>query len=158
MTTSKSIDPPLMVSARSSKPTMSAPAAVALSAFSPCAKTATRTVLPVPFGKTVEPRTTWSDLRGSTPRLTETSILSANFAVASSLTRPRASPTSYAFCGSILSQATCFFLLSFGITSPPQLQCPYSVPFRRRCVQQRPYRQPSGPASWSWRYLRAAHD
>lgn len=37
---------------------MSAPAATALAALSPWAKTATRTVLPVPFGRLVEDRTT----------------------------------------------------------------------------------------------------
>ena len=45
-------------------PTMSAPAALAASAFAPCVNTATRTFLPLPFGSTVEPRTTWSDFAG----------------------------------------------------------------------------------------------
>ena len=36
---------------------MSAPAAVAFSAFSPWAKTATRTLLPIPLGSATEPRT-----------------------------------------------------------------------------------------------------
>ena len=45
-------------SARSSIPTMSAPAALASSALAPWAKTATRTVLPVPAGRTTAPRTT----------------------------------------------------------------------------------------------------
>ena len=49
--TSKSMNPPLIFWARSSPPTMSAPAAVAFSALSPWAKTATRTVLPMPCGK-----------------------------------------------------------------------------------------------------------
>ena len=57
ITTSNSILPPLTVSARSSKPTMSAPAAFAACALSPCANTATRTDLPVPEGSTTEPRT-----------------------------------------------------------------------------------------------------
>src|ERR1700730_10967122 len=91
ITTSKSIWPALTFSARSSKPTMSAPAALAASAFLPCVNTATRTVLPVPWGITVEPRTCWSDLVASTPRLTDTSTDSLNFAVANSLTSFKAS-------------------------------------------------------------------
>src|SRR5580698_4153746 len=47
ITTSKSICPAFTFSARSSKPTMSAPAALAASAFLPWVNTATRTVLPV---------------------------------------------------------------------------------------------------------------
>ena len=74
--------PALIDSAKSSKPTISAPASLAASAFAPWANTATRTVLPVPLGNTVELRTTWSDLRGSTPRLTLTSTDSMNLAVA----------------------------------------------------------------------------
>ncbi len=56
ITTSKSILPALMLSARSSKPTISAPAALASSALTPWANTATRTVLPVPLGSTTAPR------------------------------------------------------------------------------------------------------
>ena len=44
--------------AKSSIPTISAPAALASSALAPCANTATRTVLPVPAGRTTAPRTT----------------------------------------------------------------------------------------------------
>ena len=73
--TSKSRNPPLIRVARSSPPTMSAPAAVAFSAFSPCAKTATRTLLPIPLGRATEPRTFWSLWRGSIPRLVETSTV-----------------------------------------------------------------------------------
>src|SRR6202035_901336 len=95
MTTSKSIWPALTFSARSSKPTMSAPAALAASAFLPWVNTATRTVLPVPCGITVEPRTCWSDLVASTPRFTDTSTDSLNFAVANSLTSFNASSIGY---------------------------------------------------------------
>src|SRR5271156_1337403 len=95
ITTSKSICPALTFSAKSSKPTMSAPAARAASAFLPCVNTATRTVLPVPCGITVEPRTCWSDLVASTPRFTETSTDSSNFAVASSFTSLSASSNGY---------------------------------------------------------------
>ena len=52
---------------------MSAPAAFAASTFLPEVNTATRTVLPVPFGITVEPRTCWSDLLASMPRFTAAS-------------------------------------------------------------------------------------
>ena len=58
---------------------MSAPAAVAFSALSPCAKTATRTVLPMPCGSATEPRTFWSLCRGSIPRFVETSTVWLNF-------------------------------------------------------------------------------
>src|SRR5579883_2385342 len=96
MTTSKSICPALTFSARSSNPTISAPADRAASAFLPCVNTATRTVLPVPCGITVEPRTCWSDLVASTPRLMATSTDSLNFALANSLTSFSASSIAYA--------------------------------------------------------------
>ena len=65
---SKSILPCSICAARSSAPTMSAPAARASSAAAPVANTATRTSLPVPDGRATVPRTIWSALRGSTPR------------------------------------------------------------------------------------------
>src|SRR5271163_3360218 len=103
MTTSKSICPALTFSARSSKPTISAPAALAASAFLPWVKTATRTVLPVPCGITVEPRTCWSYLVASTPRFTDTSTDSLNFAVANSLTSLSASSMEYDLPGGSFS-------------------------------------------------------
>ena len=63
---------------RSSLPTLSAPAAMASSALSPVAKTITRTVLPVPWGRLTVPRTIWSALRGSTPRRIATSTVPSN--------------------------------------------------------------------------------
>src|ERR1700680_2766500 len=99
MTTSKSIWPALTFSARSSNPTISAPAALAASAFLPWVNTATRTVLPVPCGITVEPRTCWSDFVASTPKFTDTSTDSLNLAVANSLTSLRASSIGYALPG-----------------------------------------------------------
>ena len=60
MQRSNAIVPPWIVSIRSSAPTMSAPASVASSALGPRANTATRTVLPVPFGRPTVPRTIWS--------------------------------------------------------------------------------------------------
>src|SRR3979490_2367308 len=74
---------------------MSAPAALAASAFLPWANPAPRTVLPVPCGMTVEPRTCWSDLVASTPKFTDTSTDSLNFAVANSLTSFKASSMGY---------------------------------------------------------------
>src|SRR3984957_20900698 len=103
ITTSKSIWPALTFSARSSKPTISAPAALAASAFLPWVNTATRTVLPVPCGITVEPRTCWSDLVASTPRFTDTSTDSLNFAVANSLTSLSASSMGYDLPGGSFS-------------------------------------------------------
>src|SRR6202042_2494505 len=103
ITTSKSICPAFTFSARSSKPTISAPAALAASAFLPWVNTATRTVLPVPCGITVEPRTCWSDLVASTPRFTETSTDSLNFAVANSFTSFSASSIGYALPGGSFS-------------------------------------------------------
>src|SRR6202789_648750 len=103
ITTSKSICPALTFSARSSKPTMSAPAAFAASAFLPCVNTAPRTVFPVPCGMTVEPRTCWSDLVASTPKFTDTSTDSLNFAVANSLTSLRASSMGYDLPGGSFS-------------------------------------------------------
>src|SRR5690242_1182087 len=96
ITTSKSMNPPFTFSARSSKPTMSAPAAFAFSALAPWVNTATRTVLPVPRGSTTLPRTTWSDFFASIPRFTATSTDSSNFAVAVFFTRSSACFTSYA--------------------------------------------------------------
>src|SRR5665811_841036 len=92
-----------MDSARSSKPTMSAPAAFASSALAPCANTATRTVLPVPLGSTTDPRTNWSDFLASIPRLIATSMDSSNLATAFSLTRFSASLKGYSLFRSILA-------------------------------------------------------
>src|ERR1700722_14214460 len=103
ITTSKSIWPALTFSAKSSNPTISAPAALAASTFLPWVKTATRTVLPVPCGITVEPRTCWSDLVASTPKFTDTSTDSLNFAVANSLTSLSASSIAYDLPGGSFS-------------------------------------------------------
>src|SRR6516225_592151 len=99
MTRSKLISPAFTCAARSSSPTISAPAALAASWFLPEVNTATRTVLPVPCGMTVEPRTCWSDLLASMPRFTAASTLSANLAVANSFTSLRASSTGYCLPG-----------------------------------------------------------
>ena len=86
ITTSKSRNPSLTLATRSSAPTTSAPASRASLACSPAAKTATRTVLPMPAGSDSVPRTIWSALRGSTPSCAASSTVSSNFAVASALT------------------------------------------------------------------------
>src|SRR5690606_21731519 len=95
MQRSNSILPPVMISARSSAPTRSAPAFFASSAFGPLAKTATRTVLPVPDGIVTTPRTIWSAWRGSTPRFIAISMVSSNFALALLLTSLIASSRVY---------------------------------------------------------------
>src|SRR6185436_8488495 len=79
-TASKSSQPPSIRLASSSPPTKSAPASSASRIFSPAAKTRTRAVLPRPFGRTTVPRTIWSACLGSTPRRSETSTVSSNFA------------------------------------------------------------------------------
>src|SRR5690606_14947705 len=116
ITTSKSISPALTRSARSSKPTISAPAALAFSAFSPWANTASRTLLPVPFGSTVAPRTTWSDLRGSTPRFTATSTDSLNLTLDSSLMSESASSMEYTLPGRTFSWMARIRLVSFAMS------------------------------------------
>src|SRR5205085_9780842 len=79
--TSKSDQPSLHFLIRSSKPTYSAPAALAASAAAPLlAKTSTFTVLPLPCGNGTVPRTIWSDCFGSTPKRNARSTVSLNFA------------------------------------------------------------------------------
>src|SRR5688572_32057031 len=92
---------------------MSAPAALAASTFLPEVNTATRRVLPVPFGITVEPRTCWSDLLASMPRFTEQSTLSLNLAVANSFTSFSASSTGQDLPGGSLETHAFCFLGSF---------------------------------------------
>ena len=91
MQTSKSISPFATVSARSSRPTRSAPASRASESGPSSANTATRTVLPVPFGSTCRPRTFWSERLPSMPRLIATSTDSSNLADAVCFTRFSAS-------------------------------------------------------------------
>src|SRR5574337_1341926 len=101
ITTPKSMSPPCIFSARSSMPTTSAPAALAASAFSPAGQnTATRTVLPVPCGSTVEPRTPWSDFLASMPRRIATSTDSTNLVLALSLRIFNAASIGYGLPGS----------------------------------------------------------
>ena len=65
---------------------MSAPAAFASSALASFAITATLTTLPVPAGKTTEPRTIWSACLGSTFNFNAISTVSLNLAEAKVLT------------------------------------------------------------------------
>src|SRR5690348_17625885 len=95
------MSPPCIFSARSSMPTASAPAALAASAFSPAGQnTATRTVLPVPCGSTVEPRTPWSDFLASMPSRIATSTDSTNLVLALSFRIFNAASTGYCLPGS----------------------------------------------------------
>ena len=66
---------------------MSAPASSAARAASPSANTATRTVLPEPFGRLTVPRSCWSAWRVSMPRRKSTVTVSSNLAVETSFTR-----------------------------------------------------------------------
>ncbi len=93
MQRSKSITPLLTCSARSSAPTRSAPAFLASSALAPLANTATRKERPVPEGSETTPRTIWSACLGSTPRLSDSSMVSSNLAVARDLISFTASST-----------------------------------------------------------------
>src|SRR3990167_3220919 len=111
MTTSKSILPALTSAARSSMPTMSAPAAFASSALAPWATPATRGVLPGPVGSTTAPRPTGSEFLASTPSWIATSMDSSNLALAHSLMMARASASAYSLLLSTLpSKAFCFLV------------------------------------------------
>src|SRR3989338_5576834 len=79
ITTSKSINPLPTFSIRSSAPIRSAPASLAFCSCSPLQKTAMRTFLPVPCGKTTVPRITWSELLVSILREKCNSTVSSNF-------------------------------------------------------------------------------
>ena len=108
---SKSRKPPWIFSIRSSLPTTSAPAAVASSALSPTANTATRAVLPVPCGRLTVPRTIWSALRGSTPSRIATSTVASCFFDDVSLASFAASSGVYSLSRSIFSAASRYALL-----------------------------------------------
>src|SRR5690606_26417768 len=110
------------ISNSSSAPTISAPAFLASSALSPRAKTATRTVRPVPFGRLTTPRTIWSAWRGSTPRFIAISMVSSNLATARSLTRPIAADRSYSLLRSTPSRILLMRLEIFAIVSAHHFQ------------------------------------
>src|SRR5947209_3699720 len=83
--TSKSVNPSETRLTRSSPPTMSAPASLASRSFSPAAKTATRTVFPVPRGRVTELRSCWSAWRTSMPRRMWASTVASNLVIEVSL-------------------------------------------------------------------------
>src|SRR5690554_2330465 len=157
MTTSKSMVPPLMLSARSSKPTTSAPASLAFSALAPWANTATRTVLPVPCGSVVAPRTFWSDLRASTPRLMATSMDSANLGLANSPSSATASSTLYALPESTFSAISFVFLVNLAIIRLPRFRYLHYERCLRWCEQRRRDRPRSGQALSLLQSLPAVH-
>ena len=91
ITKSKSSHPPWILLIYSSSPAKSAPAANALSIFSPLVIAKILTVLPVPFGNETVPLTCWSACLGSTPNLIANSTVSTNFALLVSKTKSNAS-------------------------------------------------------------------
>src|SRR6185312_12621856 len=95
MATSKSSKPSWIFWARSSAPTISAPASSASRALSPWAKTAILTSLPRPWGSAIVPRSCSSAWRTLSPVRTCTSTDSSNFAVLSCLTSAIASDGLY---------------------------------------------------------------
>jgi len=147
MQRSNSIVPPWTISRRSSAPTTSAPAARASSALAPRANTPTRTVFPVPFGRVTMPRTIWSAWRGSTFRLTATSTVSSNFALALAFTSCSASSIAYCFSRSTLPAMAFRFLVSLAMFSPPPLRGPSRGPTLRSCASPSRCRWRSDPAS-----------
>src|SRR6266849_704364 len=134
---SKSMKPPWTFSTRSSAPTTSAPASRASRSFSPLAKTATRTVLPMPWGRTMAPRTIWSACLGSTPSRMDRSTVSSNLAAGAFLTMSMASSTEYGFARSISASVA---LIRFVITG--MSFAPVSVQFSPRLVTPGPPARP----------------
>src|SRR5687768_11362515 len=115
MAMSKSRNPPEIRSTRSSAPTTSAPASLASWAAGPWAKTATRTVLPVPLGSETAPRIIWSAFRGSTPRRKAASTVSSKFRFDSDLTSSNASAGVWICARSNRRVASVYFLPRWGI-------------------------------------------
>eukprot|EP00962_Isochrysis_galbana_P009413 scaffold2628_cov113-Isochrysis_galbana.AAC.11 len=118
-TRSKSNRPFSTSSTRSSAPTTSAPAARAWSAFSPRAKTATRTDFPWPCGSSTRPRTRSSVRLASTLRSTSTDTPSSNPRVAHARTSFSASLTWLARAASLSTWPSAPFLPSLLILLTP---------------------------------------
>src|SRR5436190_19432482 len=126
---SKSVQPSATRFTRSSPPTTSAPASWASRALSPTAKTATRTFLPVPLGRTTEPRTICSAWRGSTPSRMCASTVASNFEIdvsrtiwqATSGSRPPL-PLPATACSTFLAASMYFLPRFFGIELVQHLQ------------------------------------
>src|SRR5512134_3539191 len=113
---SKSSHPPWIFASRSSLPAKSAPASRASFSFSPLANTRTRTLFPVPWGRTTDPRTCWSGYFGSTPNRIATSTVSSNFARAVSWRRSSASSREYFASLFTLPRDSRYFFPRFGIS------------------------------------------
>src|SRR5512140_3710209 len=122
---SKSSHPPWIFASRSSLPTKSAPASSASFTFSPLANTRTRTLFPVPWGSTTEPRTCWSGYFGSTPSRIATSTVSSNFARAVSFRRSSDSSREYFASLFTLPRASRYFFPCRGIS--PSLPAPQTA-------------------------------
>src|SRR5687768_11588828 len=116
MATSNSNQPASMRFTRSSPPTSSAPARSASCAFSPWANTITRLVLPVPWGRTTVPRTSWSAWRGSTPSRRCASTVPSNLLMEIFGSSSEASPISYRRSGSTSFAASRYFFPCFGMS------------------------------------------
>ena len=110
MSTSKSIWPFSRRWMNSSSSAISAPAARAFLASSSGAKTATRTVLPLPCGKTTVARMFWSAWRGSTPRRTWASTVLSKLQGQVSGASAKASLRVYNLPDSIFLAAAWYFL------------------------------------------------
>src|SRR5436305_3411772 len=108
-TASKSVKPPWIFSTSSSPPTMSAPASCASFCFSPPAMARTRLLLPSPCGRTTVPRTIWSACLGSTPSLSDRSMVSSNFANLTFCTSGMASSIEYTRSATCARAAVNFF-------------------------------------------------
>src|SRR5579875_765220 len=121
---SKSSHPPWIFSTSSSRPASSAPASRASLTLSPRAKTSTRTVLPVPWGRTTVPRTCWSACLGSMPRRMCASTVSSKRAGGRSLRRAMAASGSYSLPRSIRLIASRYLLPCWAITTPSRIRPP----------------------------------
>src|SRR5438132_1156675 len=142
---SKSMNPPCTFSTRSSAPTTSAPASRASRSFSPLANTATRTVLPMPWGSTMAPRTIWSACLGSTPSRIDRSTVSSNLAAGAFLTMSMASSTEYGFARSISASVALirFVITGMSVRSLSIQPSPRDAPAFGRAAPQLVSTQPS---------------
>src|SRR5712691_5795445 len=142
---SKSMKPPWIFSTKSSAPTTSAPASRASRSFSPLANTATRTVLPIPWGSTMAPRTIWSACLGSTPSRSDRSTLSSNLAAGAFLTMSMASSTEYGFARSISASVALirFVITGMSLRSLSIQPSPRDAPAFSRAASQLVSTQPS---------------
>src|SRR6266851_7279111 len=127
--------------------TKSAPASCASRARSPTAKTATRTFLPVPLGKTTDPRTICSACRGSTPRRMCASTVASNLEIEVSLASATACsvaspplPLAATAASTFLAASRYFFPCLLLIASVPTLRSA-ADPRHRRPEPRRGWRE-----------------